>query len=103
MKEIAVLSLPIIIPVLIIIIGFIWIHKNEHSNRPIKDLNKYIMTSLLEEREALMTRYRDLKIKKDVVAPEYFDVVYREYKNVEERLEINRARIMSEQNRWGGN
>ena len=101
MKEIIILALSIIIPVLIVIAGFLWIHKDDYPSKAIKNLDKYIMDTLLEEREALMTRYQDLKVKKDVVAPEYFDVVYREYKNVEERLEINRARIMAEKNRAG--
>lgn len=96
MKEIIILALSIIIPVLIVIIGFLWIHKDDYPSKAIKNLDKYIMDSLIEERDALMIRYKDLKVKKDVVAPEYFDVVYREYKNVEERLEINRARIMAE-------
>ena len=95
MKEIIIISAMIVGIIALMYFAYRFLHRNDFKKDSVA-LDDFIKQSLNDEREWLMLRYNDLRTKMNEVPPEYSDIVYREYKNIEEKLEINRARFIQE-------
>ena len=88
-----IFSVAAIIIVIFVIVAYKWIHANDIKFANKKSNYEYTEELLRDERNKLMAVYNGLKGNMNEVTGDAWDIMYREYKCVEEALEINRERF----------
>lgn len=97
MKDIILLVLTIIVPVLIIALAYLLLHRNDDI-KPMteKQLNNYVKKTLVESYAKAVEDYQCLVHKLDDVDPAHFDVTYSEMKAAEAKMQSLYGRLKLE-------